>query len=493
MAEITVADELQRADELRERGVISQQEFDAFTARLLASVPVAASGAVETQPTVAPLPPPPPSHSTVAPPQPLPLAPTPAPPTEAPLSRSVTAPRSRRLLVAGIGVAVIALVVTFVAAVHPGSTPPLTGTPHQIVVASATRTAAANTVHMKLTLSATGTPSFAGQSGKPVSVSVSAEGASDFAHKLATLTVRAPRSSGKGTEVTQMRIIGPAMYLNAPGLRSVDGGKPWVQVGLAQYEQKEGTSGVGFFVSGNGDLTQFLAQLRQHSSSITKVGPATIDGVATNHYRAMLTGTATSTSSSGAPVSGTASLPVDVWVDGQGRLSQLRLQLPFFGIEMSETVTLSDYDSALSVTPPPANQTANGAGLLKSGGLDQVLGNSSGGSSSSATGSGTTAPTTAAGTSAMSDVTITQCQVDANDSTLADVGGTIVNHDTQTDDYFIHVTLLEGSTPVGGGSDNENAIPPGQTSDWSTYGSVTPGSGSNLTCQLDEVDRTSSS
>jgi hypothetical protein len=493
MAEITVADELQKADELRERGVISQQEFDAFTARLLASVPVAVSGAVETPPTGAPLPPPPPPHSTGAPPQLLPLAPTPSPPTEAPPFRSVTAPRSRRLLIAGIGVVVIALVVTFVAVVGHGGTsmPPLKGTPRQIVLASATRTAAANTVHMTVTMGFSGTPSFAGHKGTPVSVSVSGEGTLDFAHKSSTLTVRGPAASGKGTEVRQMRIIGPTMYLNAPGLTGADGGKPWVQVGLAQYDQKEGTSGLGSLSTG--DLSQILGVLRQHSSSVTKLGSATIDGVATTHYRAMLTGTYTSTSSSGAPVSGTASWPVDVWVDGQGRLSQLRLQLPFFGIEMSNTVTLSDYGSPVSVTPPPADQTANGTGLLNSGELDQVLGNSSGGSSSSATGSGTTAPTTAGGTSAMSDVTITQCQVDANDSTLADVGGTIVNHDTQTDDYFIHVTLLEGSTPVGGGADDENAIPPGQTSDWSTYGSVTPGSGSNLTCQLDEVDRTPSS
>ena len=94
-----------------------------------------------------------------------------------------------------------------------------------------------------------------------------------------------------------MRIIGPTLYISAPGLRSADGGKPWVHVGLAQYNQKEGTSGLGSFSTG--DLSQILGVLRQHSSSITKVGSVTIDGVATIHYRVMLTGTATSTSSSG--------------------------------------------------------------------------------------------------------------------------------------------------------------------------------------------------
>lgn len=37
MAELSVVDELQRLDELRQRGGMSQQEFDAFKAKLLAS------------------------------------------------------------------------------------------------------------------------------------------------------------------------------------------------------------------------------------------------------------------------------------------------------------------------------------------------------------------------------------------------------------------------------------------------------------------------
>jgi len=63
MAEITVLDELEKADELRQRGVISQQEFDAFKAKLLGSsegAGVAVSASPPPPPAAPPPPPPPP-------------------------------------------------------------------------------------------------------------------------------------------------------------------------------------------------------------------------------------------------------------------------------------------------------------------------------------------------------------------------------------------------------------------------------------------------
>jgi len=266
-------------------------------------------------------------------------------------------------------------VVTFVTVIgHGGGTLTLTGSPRQIVVAAATRTEAATTFHMKFTFSFSGTPSFAGQSGKPVSASISGEGAFDFAHKLATFTASATGQLGTG--VDQARVIGSTVYLSHPGLSKADGGKPWIHIGLTQYEKMEGE--VGPPLSPNGLLPQSVEQLRQHSTKITDLRPATIDGVATIHYRVAVTGAATGTT--------TANVPFDVWINGQRQLSQVRLQIPFFGVNMSDTVTLSDYGSAVSVTPPPANQTANGAGLLKSGQLAKILGVSSVSSSSSPTG-----------------------------------------------------------------------------------------------------------
>ena len=59
MAEINVVDELQRADELRQRGVISQQEYESFQARLTSS-PEHTGGSAVPGGVAPPLPPPPP-------------------------------------------------------------------------------------------------------------------------------------------------------------------------------------------------------------------------------------------------------------------------------------------------------------------------------------------------------------------------------------------------------------------------------------------------
>jgi len=269
MTEITTADELQEADSLRQRGVISQEEFDTFKARLLGtSVTASVSEPEEVPPRVAePLFPAPPDTSSGAPPEP-PLSPPPSPPVEvapAPVrSRFAKAPRSR-LMIGGIGVVVLALVVTLVMFVtvigHGGGKLTLTGAPRQIVLGAFSRTAAAKSLHMQYTYAVSGTPSFAGHKGKPVSVSMTAQGAVDLTNKSGALTFTGPGPNGKGTQVTAMRIIGPTLYLSTSGLSRVDGGKPWIHVGLAQYEQATGETGFSSFLTGN--LSQSLGVLRQ--------------------------------------------------------------------------------------------------------------------------------------------------------------------------------------------------------------------------------------
>jgi hypothetical protein len=90
------------------------------------------------------------------------------------------------------------------------------------------------------------------------------------------------------------------------------------------------------------------------------------------------------------------------------------------------------------------------------------------------------------------DVTLNQCVIDPNDSTntTADVGGTIVNHSSLTDDYDIQVNILEGTTRIGSAEDIETTIAPGQTSTWLTYGNMTPATG--ITCQIVNIGRTPS-
>jgi len=91
-----------------------------------------------------------------------------------------------------------------------------------------------------------------------------------------------------------------------------------------------------------------------------------------------------------------------------------------------------------------------------------------------------------------SDITLSQCAVDPNNDTTADLAGTIVNHSSLTDDYEIQINILQGSTRIGSAADSENNIAPGQTSTWSSFGDITAPNGA-ITCQIVSVGRTPSS
>lgn len=55
---------------------------------------------------------------------------------------------------------------------------------------------------------------------------------------------------------------------------------------------------------------------------------------------------------------GVSTLPIDLWVDGQGRPVQLREQLTVQGQQVSTEVTIGDFDAPVTITAPPADQVS---------------------------------------------------------------------------------------------------------------------------------------
>ena len=52
-------------------------------------------------------------------------------------------------------------------------------------------------------------------------------------------------------------------------------------------------------------------------------------------------------------------LPVDVWIDGDGLLRRLRMDLPFEGQHMSMVMDLDEYGVDVAVEAPPADQVTD--------------------------------------------------------------------------------------------------------------------------------------
>lgn len=147
--------------------------------------------------------------------------------------------------------------------------------------------------------------------------SLSGAGAFDYARKVGTISVQLPTALTQGKAAKVDEIVTPsALYMS--GALFGQPGK-WVKVDVA----KLGLSGLATQTDPS-QLTKTLDAITAGS----KVGPETVDGVATTHYRGTLDATKAYAALSGkakdlvqqAGVTLPTSIPFDAWVDGQGRL-----------------------------------------------------------------------------------------------------------------------------------------------------------------------------
>lgn len=118
-----------------------------------------------------------------------------------------------------------------------------------------------------------------------------------------------------------------------------------------------------------------LSYLRSVSSKITKDGTETVDGAKTTHYRAQIDLNRQKTEAAGrlAKVLGSHNLPVQVWIDEQGRLRKMQVEekihQPTTGasVTVSMQLRLSDFGTRVSVQPPAKDQTTDVTAVLSGG------------------------------------------------------------------------------------------------------------------------------
>lgn len=160
-------------------------------------------------------------------------------------------------------------------------------------------------------------------------------------------------SAGRSIE---MRMIGTTLYEQLPDsplTGELSGGKPWIKVNTAEPART-----MDLTSSHVPDAAQQLGYLAG-AQRVTEVGGATVDGVRTTRYRAMVVPPRTGRSAAQHP----SAVPVDVWVDAQHRVRQEELVMTPSGptaagkpVTVTLTMRLSDFGTAVRVTPPPAGQ-----------------------------------------------------------------------------------------------------------------------------------------
>jgi hypothetical protein len=178
----------------------------------------------------------------------------------------------------------------------------------------------------------------------------------------------------------QFVLDGTTMYMRIPILKQLNPSlKPWVKLDLIQAGQTQGLDFGAFLQFGEGgDPTQALAYLRA-TGKLKKKGTEEVRGVKTTHYsgsvdlkkvadtapanvRAELRKNADRLIA----LTGQRTIPVDVWVDGNGYIRRetytSKLQISGKKVDVESTLELYDFGTPVVAPVPPAADVTDFSG-----------------------------------------------------------------------------------------------------------------------------------
>lgn len=176
-------------------------------------------------------------------------------------------------------------------------------------------------------------------------VSMNAHGDLDMAHQegeiFLDISGLSSLSEGKlpaGTTMTEL-LTANALYMSSPLLAStLPSGARWMKIDLSKVEQEAGIDPQSL-TSGETDPAQYLKYLTASSGQVTKVGTAMVRGIPTTQYSATIDmakavsqldkgdSSAEAQLRSTFAKTGMSSMPVQAWIDSQGRLRRVQMQM----------------------------------------------------------------------------------------------------------------------------------------------------------------------
>jgi len=164
-------------------------------------------------------------------------------------------------------------------------------------------------------------------------------------------------------------VVGNTLYLRSPAFaQATSHDKQWVKLNLATLSAGQGSTDLSGILDASPTPTNALAYL-QGSSTVDKVGPESIGGVKTTHYtvNANLDRAAEHASGSTRSAlrdviaqSGVRTLPLDVWLDGNGYIRKVRYD-EHAGRRQAAKVTmeLHDFGAPVPITAPPGDSVVD--------------------------------------------------------------------------------------------------------------------------------------
>jgi hypothetical protein len=182
-----------------------------------------------------------------------------------------------------------------------------------------------------------------------------------------------------GAGSTKMIMTGNALYMYQPAQAAANGGKPWTRTSLSGaggmsmgqvFQQQDPTAAVKYLIAAN---------------NLTKVGPETVNGVATTHYRgtvdfATLANNPTLIKMYGKQAvrqltqlgisQGLDKEAIDIWLQADNLPAKevVSFDMQIVG-PVTNTMYLTNWGEPVDLTPPAANQVAVGQSLGSLGSL----------------------------------------------------------------------------------------------------------------------------
>ena len=242
-------------------------------------------------------------------------------------------------------------------------------TPQQIVMASASATADANSAKMVMNVAIAG-------DGTVPAGSITGEGAFDFDEQTGRLTMSMPLQEGGAPVEIEMIMLGTTIYQRFPTeMAQFFGGKPWVKIDLTKAASITGVDLGALSSAQSGDPTQALNQLRGVSDDVEEVGREELRGDNVTHYKLTID---LEKAIASAPEDqrdamrtaierfGSMMVPAEVWIDDDDRLRKFvqEMDIPDMG-SMTSTLEFYDFGTEVEAEVPPADQVTDLLDLLQ--------------------------------------------------------------------------------------------------------------------------------
>ena len=171
---------------------------------------------------------------------------------------------------------------------------------------------------------------------------------------------------------------GLVMYMRSPLFRQLS--DKWIKLDMEKLLKQQGVDLSSVMSADQADPSQSLRMLMA-SSDAHPIGFDRVRGVFTTHYtlKVDLNKLARGNKALGKTfetlrkLTGVQSYPAEAWVDDQGRVRRLKIDMSFNvptggGIQMSMTEDLYAFGVKVNVQPPPASDVFDASALVGSGG-----------------------------------------------------------------------------------------------------------------------------